>query len=324
MNIARRTLIVALAMAAVSTGSTVAAEPVRKAMFIIVDGIPADVVERESTPVFDDIAGAGGYTRSWVGGEPGGPSESPTVSAVGYMSLITGTWSNKHNVYSNSVDDPDYRYWDIFRIAKTHDPSISTAVYSTWTDNRTKLLGDGLAAAGGHKLDYYFDELELDLDSYPVEEHADHIREIDDRVVADAARHVSEHGPDLSWIYLQHTDDIAHRYGDSPELNAALAEMEKRVGIVWDAIKKREAEHDEEWLLIVTTDHGRDATSGRHHGGQSARERTTWIVTNSRQLNDRFEDDPPIVDILPSIATFMDLSIPAEIAAQLDGVSFID
>ena len=100
--------------------------------------------------------------------------------------------------------------------------------------------------------------------------------------------------------------------------------MEKRVGVVWDAIKEREAEQDEEWLLIVTTDHGRDATSGRHHGGQSARERTTWIVTNSRQLNDRFEDDPPIVDILPSIATYLRLSIPDEVRSQLDGESFID
>ena len=167
MNIARRTLIVALAAAAAGAGCTVEVEPARKAVFIIVDGIPADVVEAADTPVLDEIAAQGGYTRAWVGGEAGGESETPTVSAPGYMNLITGTWANKHNVYDNDVSDPDYRYWDIFRIAKAHDPGIRTAIYSTWTDNRTKLLGNGLPEAGGSKLDFHADGYELDTERFP-------------------------------------------------------------------------------------------------------------------------------------------------------------
>jgi len=128
-----------------------------KAIFIIADGIPADVLERTPTPNLDAIAGSGGYTRSYVGGEAGGPSETPTVSAPGYNNLITGTWGNKHNVNDNSIENPNYQYWDIFRIAKTHDPDLHTAIFSTWEDNRTKLIGEGLPEAGGHKLDYHFD-----------------------------------------------------------------------------------------------------------------------------------------------------------------------
>ena len=64
-----------------------------KAVFVIVDGIPADVVERVATPAIDAIAAAGGYGRATVGGPIGEPGETPTISAPGYMSLITGTWA---------------------------------------------------------------------------------------------------------------------------------------------------------------------------------------------------------------------------------------
>ena len=152
---------------------------VLKALFIIVDGIPADVVESTLTPNLDAISGQRGYTRAYVGGIKGQPSQSPTVSAVGYNSLLTGTWSNKHNVWDNDVNDPNYDYWDIFRIAKAHDTSLRTALFSTWTDNRTKLLGDGLTEAGGKKLDYYFDGCEHDTDRFPHDELRDYIRNID-------------------------------------------------------------------------------------------------------------------------------------------------
>lgn len=64
--------------------------------------------------------------------------------------------------------------------------------------------------------------------------------------------------------------------------------------------------------------------SGRSHGGQSERERTTWIVTNSDALNSHFSAQPAIVDILPSLATHLKLQIPENIAEQLDGRSFVD
>ena len=109
----------------------------RKAVFIVVDGVPADVLERVHTPNLDLISNAGGYSRAFVGGAIGTDSESPTVSAVGYQSLLTGTWANKHNVWDNEVRHPDYRYWDIFRIAKAFDQKLQTAVFSTWEYNRT-------------------------------------------------------------------------------------------------------------------------------------------------------------------------------------------
>jgi len=104
-------LVVLLLHACASTDIAPAKTP--KAIFIIVDGIPADVLERTHTPSLDSIASQGGYARAYVGGEIGAPSETPTVSAPGYNNLITGTWGNKHNVNDNAVENPNYQYWDI-------------------------------------------------------------------------------------------------------------------------------------------------------------------------------------------------------------------
>jgi predicted AlkP superfamily pyrophosphatase or phosphodiesterase len=295
-----------------------------KAVFIIVDGIPADVIETVATPNLDKISGDSGYTRAYVGGAVGGASESPTISAVGYNSLLTGTWANKHNVWDNDVSDPNYDYWDIFRIAKSHDPSLQTAIFSTWTDNRTKLIGDGLPSAGGNKLDYHFDGFELDTKRFPHDENGNYIRNIDAIVAEEAARRIEESGPDLSWIYLENTDHIGHRYGDSPEQIEAVKLMDEQLGAIWASVTSRQVKHDEDWLVVVTTDHGRDAETGKGHGGQSDRERTTWIVTNSERLNENFDHMPAIVDILLSVATHLGLRMPETVRDQLDGHSFID
>lgn len=91
------------------------AQKKHKAIFVIADGIPADVIERLPMPNLKMISKQGGYTRTQVGGEKGGYSETPIISAVGYNSLLTGTWVNKHNVTDNDIVAPNYHYWNIYR-----------------------------------------------------------------------------------------------------------------------------------------------------------------------------------------------------------------
>lgn len=294
-----------------------------KALFIIVDGIPADVIEKLDLPTLKEIATAGGYTRAYTGGLSTGYSKTPTISAVGYNSLITGTWANKHNVWDNDIAEPNYHYWNIFRVAETNDSTITTAIFSTWLDNRTKLIGEGLTAAGSIKLDYKYDSLEYDTIRFPHKEDRIFIQQIDDAVVNAASQAIATQAPDLMWVYLEFTDDMGHMHGDSPQYYDAIKTADAQIGKIWNAIKEREKNFNEDWLIVITTDHGRDVETGKHHGGQSDRERLTWITTNSKNLNQHFKTTPAMVDIMPSIASHLNLTVPEPIRKELDGVPFI-
>ncbi|MFY7912264.1 MAG: alkaline phosphatase family protein [Emticicia sp.] len=297
------------------------AQTKKKAVFIIVDGIPADVIEKLKKPHLDSIAQVGGYARAYVGGERKSYSQTPTISAVGYNSLLTGTWVNKHNVWDNDIKAPNYNYWTIFRFFKQQFPEKKTAVFSTWLDNRTKLVGDNLPQTGKLTTDFHFDGLELDTARYPHDKQSKYINLIDEEVTAAAEKSIRTDAPDLSWVYLEFTDDMGHKHGDSPEFYAAIETMDKQVGKIWQAIKYRQANFKEDWVIYITTDHGRDAKTGRNHGGQSDRERATWIVTNAKNLNQYFkQSQPAIVDIMPSIASFMQISFPREQRFEIDGI----
>jgi hypothetical protein len=298
------------------------AQKKKKVVFIIADGIPADIIEKINTPVLDSIAKVGGYSRIHVGGEKDGYSQTPTISAVGYNSLLTGTWVNKHNVWDNDIKAPNYNYPTIFRLVKTQSPQKKIAVFSSWLDNRTKLVGDGLPATQQLKVDYHVDGLELDTIHYPHDREKKYMNLIDEAVAAKAADYIYNEGPDLSWVYLEYTDDMGHRYGDSKQFYDAVEIMDKQVGRIWQAVQHRMQHSNEDWQIYITTDHGRDAATGKGHGGQSERERATWIVTNAKGLNSYFKSGKAsIVDIMPSIASFMGISIPKEQLMEIDGLS---
>ncbi len=114
---------------------------------------------------------------------------------------------------------------------------------------------------------------------------------------------------------------MGHRHGNSKYLDDAVEKLDDQVKRIWNAIQYREKNFNEEWLIYITTDHGRE-DNGYHHGGQSLRERRTWISTNANGLNARFKkQQPAVVDIIPSIASFLKIDIPKEQLREIDGVS---
>lgn len=316
--------VICLVLCAASHASTAEApKSPGKAVFIILDGIPADVIERVPTPAIHEIARAGGYARSHVGGDLGKPTETPTISAPGYMSLITGTWGYKHNVWDNDNQSPNYRYWNLFRIVETVAPERKTAIFSTWLDNRTVLIGEGKPGAGDFRIDHAVDGLENDTTAFPHDPAEHYILAIDDRVTSDAAAYIAAEGPDLTWVYLEYTDSLAHEAGDGEAFDASVMHADSLVGRIWESVKQREA-RGEDWMIVVTTDHGRDAATGKDHGGQSERERTTWIATNDPRVDARFKSGASaVVDIAPSILQHMGIAAPPDVAREMDGVSFL-
>ena len=312
------------------TALHVAAQPKaaskKKVVFIIADGIPADVLEKAKVSFPDQIGRQNGYKRAYVGGERGGYSQTPTISAVGYNSLLTGVWANKHNVWDNDIKEPNYHYPTIFQLLKKADTSKKTAVFSTWLDNRTKLVGESLPETGNIKVDYHADGFELDTVNYPHDKQSQYIHLIDEKVTDEAEKCIREQAPDLTWVYLEYTDDMGHRYGDGPEQKEAVKYTDKQVGKIWSALQYRQQQFKEEWMIVITTDHGRDSITGKGHGGQSERERTTWIVINSKDvdLNHYWRDyTPAIVDIMPTIARFLGVNIPRDNQLEEDGVPLI-
>lgn len=295
-----------------------------KIVFVIADGIPADLMEKSSKPQLKKIITQGFYKRAFVGGIKNAYNQTPTVSAPGYNNLLTGTWANKHQVVDNNIKHPNYHYYTIFRFLKEQYPQKKTAVFSTWLDNRTKLIGDGLTETGGFTMDFAFDGYELDTLQFPHDKQANYTHLIDEKVITKADSTIRTNAPDLSWIYLQHTDDIGHRYGNSPQLEKAIDYLDSQMGKIWDAIQFREKNFNENWIIIITTDHGRDAATGKNHGGQSEAERTTWMIGNFKNTNAYFElNAPAIVDILPTLARSQKINISNHQLYELDGVPIL-
>ncbi len=293
----------------------------KKVLFIIADGIPTSELEKANKPAFDAIINKGAYLPCYVGGEKGGVTQSPTISAVGYNSLLTGTWTNKHGVVDNAIKDPNYNFPTIFKVFKEAYPNKKIGVFSTWLDNRTKLVGDGLVQTNYLHVDYHRDGYELDTLQFPHDKKAWYIHLIDEKVVAEASHVIKDSAPDMSWVYLEYTDDMGHRFGKSPQLDTAISMLDKQIGSIMQAVNYRENNFNEEWLVIITTDHGRDAQTGKDHGGQSDSERNTWLVMNKKPSKE--VEKTAIVDIFPTIATYMDIKLPAQVAQVLEGVSLL-
>ncbi|WP_407483101.1 alkaline phosphatase family protein [Elizabethkingia meningoseptica] len=296
----------------------------KKVVFIIVDGIAEDMLEKSEIPNLNRIKKDGALLRAYVGGEKGGYSETPTISAVGYNSLLTGTWVNKHHVYDNDIKAPNYNYPTIFRLFKNQFPNKKTAVFSTWEDNRTKLIGENLPATGHIKMDYAFDGMEKDTVRFPHDKQSGYIRKIDSVVAEKAASYIRQNAPDVSWVYLEFTDDMGHRYGDGDILYKAISFEDRLIGQIYDAVKEREAKHHEDWLFVVTTDHGRSASNGKGHGGQSDRERNTWIAINKPTINTYAKNNRvAVTDILPTMIDFLNIKVPVPVQQEIDGIDLL-
>jgi predicted AlkP superfamily pyrophosphatase or phosphodiesterase len=132
------------------------------------------------------------------------------------------------------------------------------------------------------RIDYPFDGFELDTIHLPHDKQSEYIHRIEKKVVDEAACYIRTDSPDLSWVYLEYTDDMGHKYGDSEQFHNAIQIMDDQMGRLYKAIEYRQTNFREDWLIVITTDHGRAQKTGKGHGGQSDRERDTWIVTNAK------------------------------------------
>ncbi|MBY0244892.1 MAG: alkaline phosphatase family protein [Sphingobacteriaceae bacterium] len=294
-----------------------------KVLMVIADGIPTDVIQRLQPPQLMKWAKQGLFAKAHVGGQINNYKQSPTISAPGYNHMLTGTWSYKHNVWDNDIKAPNYNYPSIFKLVQQLKPNLTSGIYSSWTDNRTKLIGESFFPQSGlNPLTAKADGYELDTKRFPHDNEKYYMHLIDEKVVDTAALILKNTAPTLNWLYLEYTDDMGHKHGDSHKLDTAVLYLDKQMQRIQNTIQYREDNFNEDWLVVLTTDHGRDAQTGKHHGGQSDRERATWIIANKTiGYNKQRTDTLQIVDILPTITDFLKIELPQNIRFELDGNS---
>ncbi len=145
-----------LAMSLLTATTLAAQQKKHKVLFIIADGIPADVIESQPSSPEAYSEGRRKYCRAYVGGRRMVIRKRLLFQRwVTTDDLLTSTWVNKHNVWDNDIAAQNYAYPSIFRFFKSAYPEKKTAIFPLWLDNRAKLVGDGLAQTGNlHIIDH--------------------------------------------------------------------------------------------------------------------------------------------------------------------------
>jgi predicted AlkP superfamily pyrophosphatase or phosphodiesterase len=104
-----------------------------------------------------------------------------------------------------------------------------------------------------------------------------------DRAVAEAAVKVlGEQDPDALFVYFGDVDSVGHGYGfhpKAPKYSAAVERVDVYVGKILEAMRKRPNFNQEDWLIMVCTDHG---GQGKDHGdGKNVPEiRLGFVIMN--------------------------------------------
>ena len=270
-----------------------------KVLLIGIDGVRPDVLAEVPTPNIDALAAAGWYTAE-------ARTTTPSVSGPSWSSMLTGVWPGKHGVTDNGFAGRDYaRHPSFLARVEQLRPELATFAALDWLP-LAELDGDP-----GPLLPAAIDTREL-LDGYDLG-----WAEADGEVTTRAVRHLGEADPDAIFIYLGNPDETSHRHSSiGAEYRDAIALADRQVGMLVEAIHARPRYPDEDWLVLVSTDHGRRSDGG--HGGDSSEEMTIFILASGPATAKWPPPGPAfIIDVA---ATALDhLGIRIDPAWELDG-----
>ncbi|MFF7061047.1 alkaline phosphatase family protein [Pseudomonas sp. NPDC008258] len=269
MRLASLLLLLFLAML---PGCDPAQSPSRpKALFIGLDGVQLEQYLQlgDATNLKQRLY----YGKAYAGGINGKASEQPTLSGPGWATLLTGVWSNKHGVDSDADSQRvTPAFPSLFKRLRLAFPNAYLSSIVNWSPINTALLLE--------------------------DAHGADVREsgLSDEQVIERALNVLENTPaDFTFIQLDEPDQVGHDKGYSDSYQQALRKADSQIGRLLDKVdQRRRLFPKEDWLVIVSTDHGRDYW-GKGHGSASEQEKSIFIASN-KPLNQELTD----------------LSIPAE------------
>jgi predicted AlkP superfamily pyrophosphatase or phosphodiesterase len=192
----------------------------------------------------------------------------------------------------------------VFTLVESERPDLNTFVVADWLP----LVADD---AGGPLIGPSVDR-KVALDGYQKGWSV-----ADSLSVEAALQELGTGDPDLLFVYAGAPDEISHESGGiGTEYREAIAAADGQLGRLLEGIQSRPSFPDEDWLVVVTTDHGRTASGG--HGGDTPEETTVFLLVSGPSAGTGTPAEPPmVVDIV--VTSLSHLGIPARPEWELDG-----
>ncbi len=244
---------------------------VKKAAVIGYDGMTAEMLghlDKVPRGAMKYILENGGHAVfSYAGGKPY-PEDiiQETSTASGWCSMLTGVVADVHKIDDNGIVK-EIEPKSLFLSLLEKGLAKKTAFYVSW---------------GGHFEDdnsTYLKELEYIKENglNAVFLKADNDAGTFANTISDIK---SDDCSDFIFTILEYPDRNGHGFRFEPEIPEymqALVDSERDGMDIIEAIESRENYEKEDWLILVSSDHG---GFGYGHGGPTLQERITFIVSN--------------------------------------------
>ena len=292
----------------------------KRVLFIGVDGCRADslsaAMERGLAPQLKGLCESehGLFTRKfYAGGELNTPTHQPTVSGPGWSSLLTGVWTDRHGVKNNRFIGGRFQSYSHFmRHIKEMQPLAYCASFADWPPIHD-FIADGSRIGDSEFLDVKF------TSTPDASRHFVDHPETDIEVRDAALKTIRESNPDVMFVYFGQVDEFGHgevdsRANFSPDstlyLNA-ISHVDSHIGELLRAMRARPKFADENWLVLITTDHG---GRGNGHGGDSDEERKIWLAAHGASLprEKLLKEETPQTALVPLIYQHLGIQPKAE------------
>ncbi|MEZ6058644.1 MAG: alkaline phosphatase family protein [Planctomycetaceae bacterium] len=278
----------------------------RHVLIIGLDGVREDALLKAETPQIDRLAARGTRFSGTLIRKPMGTDKADTVSGPGWSNLLTGVWPDKHNVLDNKFTSPSYKkYPHFFSRLKEARPDAFTASYCNWNPISETIVS------------------QADINEYSPPVNKDYAP-ADVTNTDSCVKMLAEKSPMATVLYLGQIDETGHNFGfhpSVPQYMEAIERVDALIGRVLAAIEARPQRKQEQWLILVCTDHG---GRGRNHGGGHAFPEITqtWMIVSGdgAQLNKEgkvTEPETAQVDVVATALTFLVGALPRE--WNLDG-----
>lgn len=213
------------------------------------------------------LSNGGHGVFSYAGGAPY-PADiiQETSTAPGWCSMLTGSLAENHKVFDNGITKEVEPKTLLVKLVEDRAVN-SSAFYVSWEGHFSE---DGATYLDEKK---YIEKNKLKT-TFVCAQSDEETRE---NVLRDIT---SDDCSDFTFCILEYTDHTGHSVDYLPEkpeyMHAFLSAEQTGMDFI-NAIKNRRSYHEEDWLILITSDHG-----GYHcgHGGPTLEERITFIIAN--------------------------------------------